>query len=209
MHDFYVLGMLLGKIALYILLGLGLLFLIQYLLIDRPIEKEQKKSMEETSKQMDKQNEESKERIQKEVKNAQDRLEKYYNSDLIDKQQFDKIYTQYFASKDRYYLFYDTFYENRFSSDLETAEKEHTIIKKKGSILRRYDKETADKILANKYWLGMTVTQLVESLGEPTKIKREESLTENIIRYCYSSYSLSLKVEFTIENDKVAKIVEK
>jgi len=206
MHDFYVLGMLLGKIALYILLGLVLLFLVQYLLFDRPIEKEQEKSLEEIRKRLNKQDEESNARKQIQLKNAQERLDRYYNSDLINKKQFDKINTEYFVNKS--YL-YDSFDDYNFSRELETAEKEHSIIKKKESIIRRYDKETADKILANKFWLGMTVTQVVESLGEPTKIKREESLTENIIRYCYSSYSLSLKVEFTIENNCVVKIVEK
>ncbi len=101
-------------------------------------------------------------------------------------------------------VFGPTFDYHSFSNMLDVAHKEYLIIQKKESIIRRYDKETADKIFAHKYWIGMSEIQLVESLGEPSKVKREETLTETKIRYCYGT-----SLEFTIENDKVAKIVEK
>lgn len=79
-----------------------------------------------------------------------------------------------------------------------TAKKkqlEQEIIKKKESLISRYGQEIARKILNKEFWLGMTSSMAIQSLGFPDKTNKSVGSWGTHEQWIYRSKDLNLYFE--------------
>lgn len=82
-----------------------------------------------------------------------------------------------------------------------------SLLNHENSLIDKYGKDTAQKLINQEYWIGMTDQQLIDSKGEPDKIEKEILKTKTKEIYIYGNKSSG--DYFVIENNLVIKIVDR
>ena len=75
---------------------------------------------------------------------------------------------------------------------LRKEEEERRARQRKESLVAEYGRAIADRILAGKYWLGMTRDMARESLGRPSDINRTVNAFGTREQWVYRRYDLYL-----------------
>jgi hypothetical protein len=106
------------------------------------------------------------------------------------------------------------FLHNKLNSEWWTQYDFDKMIQKCKSLLShenllidKYGKDTAQKLINQEYWIGMTVQQLIDCKGEPDKIEKEVLKTKTKEFYIYGNKSSG--DYFVFENNLVTKFVDR
>jgi hypothetical protein len=122
---------------------------------------------------------------------ANKKIKKAFESNLIYEKDFDSLTNQ---------LQFGNIKPLDVESEIQSYKREKYIRDK-------YNDDTADKILNQVCWIGMSEEQLVDTRGIPTKIEKEELKTKTKITYVYGKkYSGD---SFIVEDKQVVKILDK
>lgn len=78
---------------------------------------------------------------------------------------------------------------------------------KEERLITKYGNEIAEKILHQRFWVGMTPEQLIESKGTPDKIEKQILKTKTKELYIYGNKSSG--DVFVIEEGEVVKITDR
>ena len=96
-------------------------------------------------------------------------------------------------------LDYDTFIDF-----LEETKDNHLL---DVAILKKYGNDIGNRILNKEYWIGMKTFELLDSLGKPDEIRRNDTIEKKIVKYYYGHGKYKgYSKEFIIENYIVIEI---
>lgn len=131
----------------------------------------------------------------KEIEEARVKVEAAKNNNTIRMADYEKLINNLNTKAD-----WRLIIDHKIDEFRKAKEKEERLITK-------YGNEIAEKILHQRFWVGMTPEQLIESKGTPDKIEKQILKTKTKELYIYGNKSSG--DVFVIEEGEVVKITDR